>query len=362
MVVITVGKIFRKEYKMGKKIVVIRDRTATKEQFDRFLFLKEEYGADVVFVDDRLEYTNDEFTKMFLTMERQGPDAICVNEDLRREMKDADILVSLISPIPTVAVNEAERLEAVCILRSGVENINLANARAKGIPVINAPGRLAVPVSEFAVGLMLAEMRNIARSHVNIYKDHEFVHDFPNAANSNTIRGRKVGIIGCGAVGKNVAKIVTAFGAKVLVYDPYMPEAAIEALGYVPMTLEELCREANIISVHYRLTAETENMINKACFDNMKPSCFFINTARAGLVDETALIEALETKKIAGAALDVFHHEPIPADHPFMKLDNVTLTGHLAGTCSDLFGLTFEIMERSLRQYFEEGTWDHLVK
>ncbi len=346
---------------MGKKIVVIRDRTATKEQFDRFLFLKEEYGADVVFVNDRLEYTNDEFTKMFLTMERQGPDAISVNENLRREMKDADIVVSLISPVPSVAVNEAEKLEAVCILRSGVENINVPNATAKGIKVINAPGRLAVPVSEFAVGLMLAEMRNIARSHVNIYKDHEFLHDFPNAAYSNTLRNRKVGLVGCGAVGKNVAKIVTAFGAKVLVYDPYMPEEAIRSMGYIPMSLEALCREADVISVHYRLTSETENMINKACFDVMKPGCFFINTARAGLVDEKALIEALETKKIAGAALDVFHSEPLPEDHPFMKLDNVTLTGHLAGTCSDIFGLTFDIMEHSLRQYFENGTWDHGV-
>lgn len=344
-----------------KKIVVIRDRTATKEQFDRFLFLEREYGAKVVFVDDRLELTNEEFTQMFLTMEREGPDAIARNERLCEEMRDADMVISLISPIPTEAVNAAEKLEAVCILRSGVENINLSNAKARGLRVINAPGRLAVPVSEYTIGLMLAEMRNIARTHVNIQEKHRFDHDFPNQKYSNTLRGRKVGIVGCGLVGANVACLAAAFGAQILVYDPYANTEALHRLGYQTMELHELCAQADVVTVHYRLTKETENLIDRTCFDKMRPNCFFINTARAGLVDENALVEALQNKKIAGAALDVFRSEPLPEGHPFFSLDNVTLSGHLAGTCADIFGLTFSIMETELRSYMETGVWHNVV-
>ncbi len=344
-----------------KKIVVIRDRTATKEQFDRFLFLEQEYGARVVFVDDHVDYTNEEFTKMFLTLEQKGPDALAVNEALRREMKDADIVVSLISAVPSVAVDEAARLEAVCILRSGVENINVPNATARGVKVINAPGRLSVPVSEFAVGMMLSEMRNIARSHVNIHKEHRFDHDFPNREFSNTLCGQTVGLIGCGAIGSRVAGIVSAFGAQVLVFDPYIEPKALEEKGYLAVGLHELCSRSDIISVHYRLTKETVGLIDEECFARMKPNCFFINTARAGLVDEQALIHALQAKAIAGAALDVFHKEPLPEGHPFFALDNVTLTGHMAGTCANLFELTFRIMERTLRQYMETGIWQNVV-
>lgn len=346
----------------GKKIVVIRDRTATKEQFDRFLFLEKEYGAQVVFVDDRLELTNEEFTQMFLTMEREGPDAVARNERLCEEMRDAELVISLISPIPTEAVNAAEKLEAVCILRSGVENIGLPNARARGLRVINAPGRLAVPVSEYTIGLMLAEMRNIARTHVNIHEKHRFDHDYPNQQYSNTLRGRKVGIVGCGLVGANVARLASAFGAQILVYDPYAKAEKLEALGYQVLGLHELCEQADVVTVHYRLTKETEKLIDRTCFEKMRPNCFFINTARAGLVDEDALIDALQNRKIAGAALDVFHQEPLPEGHPFLTLDNVTLSAHLAGTCADIFGLTFSIMEAELRSYMETGVWHNVVR
>lgn len=347
---------------MGKKVVIINDFTVRDNHgMDQFKCLEEEYGCTVEFVEDRPEIkTSDAFSEMFLKMEKEGPDVLPVNHALVEAMKDADIVISHISPVPSEGVDGAEHLEAVCIMRSGVENVNVKNATDKGVKVINAPGRLAVPVSEFTVGLMIAEMKNIARSHANI-KQGEFRADFVNRGYSVNLKGKNIGLAGCGAVGSRVAKIMKAFEANVLVYDPYTDPAVLEAQGYRAVGLNELCRESDVISIHFRLTPETKGMIGKEQFALMKPTCFLINTARAGLVDEEAMMDALINKKIGGAGLDVFHQEPLPENHPFFTLETVTLTPHLAGTCSDIFDMTFDIMKTSLDGYFKTGKWDHVV-
>ena len=127
------------------------------------------------------------------------------------------------------------------------------------------------------------------------------------------------------------------------------------------MELNELCQQSDVISIHYRLTPETKNMIGREQFARMKPHAFLINTARAGLVDESCLLDALENHKIGGAALDVFHEEPLGPDSPYLKMDNVTLTPHIAGTASNSDELTFDIMEHTLRHYFTTGQWLHVV-
>lgn len=347
---------------MAKKVVVIRDFTVRQSHgMDRFKYLEEKYGAELTFVEDQPEIeTGEQFAKMFLTMEKHGPDAVRINEALIAAAKDADIIISHISPICTAAVNAAEHLEAVCILRSGVENIKLENATARGVKVINAPGRLAVPVSEFTVGLIISEIKNIARSHARTMAG-QFNNRFANSGNSFNLKGKNIGLVGCGAVGARVAKIMKAFEANVLIFDPYMDPKAIADLGYTPVGLNELCSSADVVSVHYRLTPETEGLIGREQFALMKPSCYFINTARAGLVDEAAMMEALTNKRIGGAGLDVFHQEPLTADNPLLKLDNVTLTSHLAGSCSDIFDMTFDIMAKTVDRYFETGEWEHIV-
>lgn len=347
---------------MGKKIVVINDFTVRDNHgMDKFKVLEEEYGCSVQFVEDRPEITtSDAFSEMFLKMEKEGPDVLPVNENLVEAMKDADIVISHISPIPSEGVNGASHLEAVCIMRSGVENVNVKNASEKGVKVINAPGRLAVPVSEFTVGLMIAEMKNIARAHTNI-KNGEFRADFVNRDYSVNLKGKNVGLVGCGAVGRRVARIMKAFEANVLIFDPYTDAEALEEEGYRSVSLNELCKESDVISVHYRLTPETKGMIGAEQFALMKPTCFLINTARAGLVDEDAMMDALINKKIGGAGLDVFHQEPLPENHPFFTLENVTLTPHLAGTCSNIFDMTYDIMKDALDVYLKTGKWKNRV-
>ncbi|MDC7287571.1 2-hydroxyacid dehydrogenase [Blautia schinkii] len=343
-----------------KKILVIVDYIVKDGQMERFREF-EKYGYLVEFVRDRPEITDHEtFSQMFLQFEKYGPDVLPVNQEMAEKMRDAEIVISHISAVSSQAIRQAECLKAICIMRSGVENINLKTAAEKGIRVINSPGRLAVPVSEFTVGLIISEMKNIARSHRKIY-EHDFGKDFPNSAYSYNICDKQVGLVGGGMVGRRVAAIMNAFGAHVLIYDPYMTKDEIMALGCEPAELNELCRKSDVISVHYRLTDETRNMIGREQFALMKPTCFFINTARAGLVEEEALLEALQQRKIGGAGLDVFHQEPLPSDHPFFKLDNVTMTAHLAGTSADIFEMTYRIMADTLRHYMETGEWLNAV-
>lgn len=345
-----------------KKIVIINDvNTKDNDSIDKFKKLGEEFGYKTEVVDDLCSDSMEEFSEWFLKMEQEGPDAVPLNEKLIEAMRDADIVITAMSAIPTKAVDGAENLKAACIMRSGVENINLKNATKKKIPVINTPGRLAVPVSEFTVGLMIAEMKNIARSNMRIL-NHDFSDaDFCNTSYTVNLKGKNIGIVGCGAVGARVAKIMKAFEANVLIYDPFCKEEDLREQGYEPVELDELCRKADVISLHFRLTPETKGMIGKEQFSLMKPTCVLINTARAGLVDEEAMMDALVNHRIGGAGLDVWHQEPLPEEHPFYTLDNVTLTGHLAGWSSNAFEMTVDIMLGALRHYFETGEWINVV-
>lgn len=345
-----------------KKIVVINDvNTNGNDSIEKIKKLGEEFGYVTEIVNDLCSNSMEEFSEWFLKMEQEGPDAVPLNEKLIEAMKDTDIVVTAMSALSTKAINEAEHLKAACIMRSGVENINLENATQRKIPVIHAPGRLAVPVSEFTVGLMIAEMKNIARSNMRIL-NHDFSDaDFCNTSYTVNLKGKNVGIVGCGAVGARVAKIMKAFDANVLIYDPFCKKEDMEKEGYQVMELNELCKEADVISIHFRLTPETRGMIGKEQFSLMKPTCFLINTARAGLVEEEAMMDALINHKIGGAGLDVWHQEPLPDDHPFYTMDNVTLTGHLAGWSSNAFEITVDIMLHALRHYFETGEWINVI-
>jgi D-3-phosphoglycerate dehydrogenase len=146
--------------------------------------------------------------------------------------------------------------------------------------------------------------------------------------------GKTAGIVGLGEIGRKVAKRLAGFDMRILAYDPFVkePPAGIAMVG-----LEELMAKSDFVTVHARLTKETEGMIGAALIAKMKNSAYLINTSRSALVDEKALYEALKSKKIAGAALDVFDLEPPGADYPLVKLDNVTLTPHMAGGSNDAF-------------------------
>ncbi|MDR1211733.1 MAG: 2-hydroxyacid dehydrogenase [Spirochaetaceae bacterium] len=276
---------------------------------------------------DKLQYRR-------LEVEKQGPEIEDADPLVLSHGKDCNVLAGLFVPVSSKVIDAMPSLRIVGVSRAGLENVNVPAATGRGVLVFNVQGRNAHAVSDFAVGMMLAECRNIARAHYAI-KNGQWRKTFANSDTVPELGGRTVGLVGFGFIGSLVAKKLSGFEVKVVVYDPYAAPDRVRAAGAVPVGIEELFKMSDFISIHARLTDENKKMIGRDLLSLMKPTAYFINTGRAGLVDQDALVWALKNKKIQGAALDVFTTEPLPADSPYLGLDNVTLTTHLAGTTSD---------------------------
>ncbi|MDY0092053.1 MAG: 2-hydroxyacid dehydrogenase [Candidatus Vecturithrix sp.] len=284
-----------------------------------------------------------------LLVEQQGPEALDVPEELVEGIEEYEILVIQFFPVSKRIIDRAKKLKYICVLRSGTENIDSAYAEAQGIEVLNTLGRNARSVAEFTLGMILAEMRNIGRAHAAL-KAGEWRKDFPNSEAIPELYEKTVGLIGFGNIGCLVAHYLHAFGSKVVVYDPYIKEPPA---GVTLVSLEELLKNSDVVSIHARLSDETYHLIGAKEFALMKPNAIFVNTARSGLVDEAALIHALENKQIMGAAIDVFDKEPLESDHPYLTLDNITFAPHLAGSTRDAFANSPKMIAEKLIKKFE---------
>lgn len=225
----------------------------------------------------------------------------------------------------------------------GVDNLDLAAAKELGIVVARTTGSNAVPVAEFTLGLMLSALRFIAYGHAELKQGHWRTGQLPG--DPLTLSGKTVGIIGFGAIGQNVAKLLKGFGCTIL-YSKRSPLPAEEeaALGVRHAPLPQILAEADIVSLHCPLTPETANLIDAAAFKTMKRTAVLVNVARGGVVDEVALVAALKAREIAGAAMDVFSVEPLPADSELLTLNNLVVTPHLAALAADTFAPTVKRM------------------
>jgi D-3-phosphoglycerate dehydrogenase len=211
-------------------------------------------------------------------------------------------------------------------------NIHMPSVTAAGIPVVYAPGRNARAVAEFTVGLIIAETRNLARSHAalaqGIWRSDLYLYDRA----PRELAGQTVGLIGFGNIGKLMPGYLHAFGMRVLAYDPYVPDAAFSERGVERVTdMAALLAASDIVSLHARVTPETRGFLGEPQFRQMKRGAYFINTARGPMVDYDALYRALAGGHLAGAGLETFAIEPMPPDAPLLRLPNVTLSPHIAG-------------------------------
>lgn len=268
-----------------------------------------------------------------LAIEQHGPDAVELPARLTGDIGDFDLVCVQFAPLGRAVLEAATRLKAIGVLRGGTENVAVDLATQRGIAVLNTPGRNARAVAECALGLILAEIRNIARGHAAL-KAGRWTRDFPNRDAIPELNERTVGLVGYGAVGRLLAGYLQALGCRILAYDPLLHGGAEPA---ELVDLETLLRQSDVVSLHARLSDETRHLIGEAELRLMKPTAVLVNTARSGLVDERALVQALQRGAIAGAALDVFDVEPLPPDHPLIRLDNVTLVPHIAGSTIDAF-------------------------
>lgn len=288
----------------------------------------------------------DELQHINLLVEQGKREDIEIPPEIWDAALEAEILITQFFPIGRKLIDACKNLKAIGVLRAGYENVDVEYAKEKGIAVFHAIGRNAHAVSDFAVGAMICEARNIARGHMGI-KTGRWIREYPNSASIPDLHGKTVGIIGYGEIGRLVAKKLSGFDVNILVYDPYYHGGDV---ALVP--LEQLMEESDFITLHARLTPENEHMINRDLLSRMKPTAYLINTSRSGLIDETALWDVLYHHRIAGAFLDVFDHEPPSLDDPLVQLDNVTLTPHMAGGSKDAFYQTPALLAAAMVEAF----------
>lgn len=267
-------------------------------------------------------------------LETGGPNVFDVPEDVHK-YSDSEIAFTNWCPVSAGSMAAMPNLKMVGIIRAGLDNIDVEAATKQGVLVVNASGHNANAVSDFVIGLMLSELRNIGRLHHNM-KNRIFATP-KDQSNIHEMEYLTLGLLGFGPIARLVARKVSGFNMKVMVYDPWYTQEQADKFGLnvTMVDMDTILTECDVVSMHMRLAPTTEHMMGEREFDMMKKGAFFINAARSGLVDTDAMIRALQEKKIAGAALDVYDEEPLDPSSPLFDLDNVTLTPHRAGVSSE---------------------------
>ncbi|MCF6092409.1 C-terminal binding protein [Microaerobacter geothermalis] len=248
-------------------------------------------------------------------------------EEVIAACKDADAIINQYAPITRKVLESLEKCRVITRYGVGVNTIDLNAATEKGICVANVPDYCKDEVADHALALLMACTRKIVKCNHHVKSG---VWDFKISQPIYRLRGRTIGLVGFGMIPQSLSEKVKPLGLNVIVFDPYIPEEVVQEKGARLVSLDELCQQADIISVHAPLTESTRGMIGRRQFDLMKKGTFIINTSRGPVIDEGALIEALENKKIAGAGLDVVETEPIQSNNPLLTFENVILTPHVA--------------------------------
>jgi D-3-phosphoglycerate dehydrogenase len=228
-------------------------------------------------------------------------------------------------------INAAKNLKIIGRAGIGIDNIDVNAATHRGIVVVNVPGGNIVSTAEHTLALIFALVRKIPQA-VRSVKEGEWER---RRFVGMELRGKTLGVIGLGKIGFEVARRARALEMNVLAHDPYISEERAREIGVSLVSLEELIKSSDIITIHVPKTKETERLISKKEFELMKNGAYLINCARGGIVDEAALYDALLSGKIGGAALDVYEEEPPEPNNPLLKLDNVVTTPHLGASTKE---------------------------
>lgn len=273
-------------------------------------------------------------------------------EEVVEFVGEAEIFVTQLAPLSRTMMEKLPNLKLVAVSRGGPVSIDIKAAKDRGILVVNTPGRNATAVAEFTLGAILAETRLIRQGHESL-RQGQWRGDLYRADRTGKeLNEMTVGVIGYGNIGTKVVRLLRAFGTKVIVCDPYVQLTEDDRKDDVELvSLNELLKRSDVITMHPRVTAETRGMIGKEQFAAMKKGAIFVNTARGPLVDYDALYEALKSEHLGGAMLETFAIEPAPADWPLLQLPNVTLTPHIAGASVRTVTFAAEQAAQEVRRY-----------
>ena len=274
-------------------------------------------GLSLLHQDDRFDVTH---------IEDSSSDAFF------ETLKIADALVvRSATSIASGMIESARELKVIGRAGVGIDNVDVEAATARGIAVYNAPGGNTIAAAEMTMALMLALIRKIPAAERSV---RDGLWDRA-AFKGNELAGGTLGLIGAGRIGGEVAKRCQAFGMNRIVYDPYLTEERAIEIDVRLVDLDDVLGNSDVISIHVPLTDETRGLLGDEAFSRMKNGVFVINASRGGVIDEAALARALAGGEIAGAALDVYEHEPLPDDSSLRDAPNLILTPHLAGSTAE---------------------------
>ncbi len=252
---------------------------------------------------------------------------------------EADFAISGQIAVNAAVLGAARRLRLLHKWGVGVDNLDLEAARRLGVKVARTTGSNAVPVAELTIGLMISTLRSMAHAAAELSEGRWIGGNFARPA--FLLSGKTVGLVGFGAIGQAVARLLRGFGCTVLCSKERPLEPAAEAEhGVRHVSLAELLAASDVVSLHCPLTPATAGMIDRAAFEAMKRTAILVNVARGGVVVEPDLVWALQNRVIHAAAMDVFETEPLPADSPLLRLDGLTVTPHIAAGSAETFDKT----------------------
>ena len=276
-----------------------------------------------------------------LTLERESDD------ERREKLASCEVVIVAASGFRKALIEAARRLELVHHQGVGWQDTtDHALLREKGIPLAFTPEGTTIGVAEHTVLLILAALKRLPYADAELRQGRFHINALRPV--SRELAGMTVGYLGMGRIGQAVAERLAPFGTHGIFFDPQVSSHS----GLERRTLQEVLSEADVVTLHLPLSPETRHLMNRDNFARMKPGAFLINAARGGLVDERALVEALKSGRLAGAALDVFEEEPVRAGHPLAGLPNVVLTPHIAAGTRDALATKMKVIFENVQRFY----------
>src|SRR6185437_5478752 len=280
-----------------------------------------------------------------------------LNGNLAQALQTADaLIVRSAVQVDAALLEHAPKLRVIGRAGVGVDNVDLDAATRKGIAVMNTPGGNAVAVAEQTIGVMLAMARFLCKADAGM---HAGKWD-KKSLQGTELRGKTLGIVGLGKIGMEVAKRARAFSMEVVGHDPFVSAAVAKDAGIKLASMDEIYAAADYLTLHVGLTPQTTGMINAESLNKMKKGVRIVNIARGELVNEQALVEALKSGQVAGAALDVFTKEPLK-DSPLQSMDNVILTPHIGGSTHEAQEAVGVQIAMQVKEYLKHGVIQNAV-
>jgi D-3-phosphoglycerate dehydrogenase / 2-oxoglutarate reductase len=273
-------------------------------------------------------------------------------DDIVRFVDGAEILINHLAPITGPMLDRLPNLKLIAVSRGGPVNVDVAACKARDVKLVNTPGRNSSAVAEFTIAAILSETRLIRAGHEalrqGVWRGDLYRFDKIDAELSEMT----VGLIGYGHIGTKVVRLLKPFGCRILVCDPYVTLSADDrADGVEQVDLDTLLTQSDVVSLHARVTEETKGFLAAPQFARMKNGAYFINTARGPMVNYDDLYQALKSRHVRGAMLETFWLEPPPPDAPLLKLDNVTLTPHIAGASTTTVRIAARMIAEEIRRH-----------